>query len=125
MIQLSCPSCSRHLQAPDDYAGKVVRCPYCKGKVPLPDAPAPTLPQTLPVVEVVDSGAATGQPVSRANRPRWHWIVCFVLTLLVAVLNVMVSREANTDTRLMTAAAVGTFWVVTIYVLARCLDRHD
>ena len=33
-----CPECSHHIEKiPDDYAGKVAKCPKCKGKFTIPE----------------------------------------------------------------------------------------
>jgi len=42
-IAVSCPSCGVHMHAPDDTAGKKVRCPKCQQVVGVPTAPVAEL----------------------------------------------------------------------------------
>lgn len=35
-MKVNCPNCQKSLQAPDDWAGRKVKCPGCKGVVTLP-----------------------------------------------------------------------------------------
>ncbi|MCB1233683.1 MAG: MotA/TolQ/ExbB proton channel family protein [Verrucomicrobiae bacterium] len=43
-MKFSCPSCSIHLQAEADAAGKTVKCPGCGTKIQIPEIPAPSIP---------------------------------------------------------------------------------
>ncbi len=39
-MKVSCPNCQRVLQAPDDWAGRTVKCPSCKKPITLPHSDA-------------------------------------------------------------------------------------
>lgn len=39
-ITVSCPTCGKHLTAPDAAGGKVAKCPSCSAKMTLPEAEA-------------------------------------------------------------------------------------
>ena len=55
-IEVTCPSCQATLPAPDEFAGKKIRCADCKGIVEVPAAK-------------VDSAPAFARPVARARPP--------------------------------------------------------
>jgi len=42
-ITVTCPGCSKRLQAPDDRAGQVGKCPQCGTRIPFPPPPPPAV----------------------------------------------------------------------------------
>ena len=83
-IPVTCPHCGKHLNAPDNVAGKQVRCAGCKGvlTIPVPSAgSSPTDDFAIPEEEPAPSPApsvarpaapptaATPKPASRAGKP--------------------------------------------------------
>lgn len=64
-FKLSCPHCSKPLKVSQDLAGQARKCPYCKGAVRIPDAPAPTAAPAAPNI-VVNTGAPAGQASGQA-----------------------------------------------------------
>ncbi len=55
-MKVTCPKCSKVVQAPDEWAGRKVKCPGCKDMIKLPESqdgaaiePPPGVPeQDLP-----------------------------------------------------------------------------
>src|SRR3989449_3735953 len=55
MLTITCPSCSRKLQVPDNAAGKQVRCPLCNHMFQAEGQPAASSPPTpTPIVPPPD-----------------------------------------------------------------------
>jgi hypothetical protein len=54
-VAIACPSCGQQvtLHAPEKYAGKVVRCPWCRARMRIPGVAA-TADEQLPTVELAD-----------------------------------------------------------------------
>lgn len=50
-LLLTCPFCDKDLEAPQDLAGQVVKCPSCSNsfRVPSEIPPTPSVPQAAPV----------------------------------------------------------------------------
>lgn len=66
-ITIACPSCAARLTAPDQAAGKAVRCPKCQAPVPVPKPPAAD--EGFEVVD--DAPPAPPKPASKSGeRPR-------------------------------------------------------
>lgn len=71
-ISISCPNCSKRINAPDNAAGRQVRCPACQTPFVVPHMALPS------AVSVAVATAASRQM-------RW-WLVLLVLVTLFAVL---------------------------------------
>src|SRR5882672_4013876 len=90
MLTITCPSCSRKLQVPDNAGGKQVRCPLCNHvfqaeapppvlpvvsppAAPAPAAPAPPpqpiVPPADPYMELPASAPASAPPEPRRAEP--------------------------------------------------------
>jgi hypothetical protein len=65
-ISAICPKCDRKLKAPDSTAGKKVRCPACKGVVPIPEPDDFVEPDEL--VEPEPETAITETPPPRKKK---------------------------------------------------------
>ena len=59
-IKFTCPHCQKHLSAPDEYAGRKVKCPKCQQPVVIPEAEA---------VAVAEVEEAVPQPSDAAKAP--------------------------------------------------------
>lgn len=46
-IQVSCPGCQKSFRVKDDYAGKKIRCPACKGILDVPGGPELVVAEAL------------------------------------------------------------------------------
>ena len=46
-IYAQCPACGNQLQAPDEYAGRVTKCPHCDKECQLPGVVAASAKQSL------------------------------------------------------------------------------
>jgi hypothetical protein len=62
MIRITCQHCSRAIRAPDEYAGKKIKCPGCKEVLALPAAAA-TAVQPPPVVKPAPPPLPKRRPV--------------------------------------------------------------
>lgn len=47
-VQMNCPGCGKHFQAPDDWAGRVAQCPDCKTEFRFPHSVVPPPPRVVP-----------------------------------------------------------------------------
>ena len=93
------PACGKTVPLPPDApAGKVYGCPHCKQ--PLPPTPAPA------------TGGSGG-----------GWILCAVVTLVIAVAHLGLFLAAPTAIQQAAASAAAGAWTVTVYVLARCFEK--
>lgn len=70
-IAVSCPTCGVRLKAPDDSAGKTVKCPKCSGSMVIPTAAPPLPPPVMipprPAYEPVDAEPADEPRPSRRS----------------------------------------------------------
>ncbi len=67
-IEVSCPSCSHRLRAPDTAAGKRVKCPKCKSVIQVPAA------ESAPAAEMWHVKTADGAeygPVPKSELDQW------------------------------------------------------
>ena len=63
-IPFECPTCAKHLKAPDAAAGKSSKCPGCGGKV--------TCPAPAKAAGAAPKPAAVKPPKARSRRPPIH-----------------------------------------------------
>lgn len=65
-IKLTCPSCHKNLTAPDETAGRVLKCPYCQDAltVPVGPAPPPVSPRPASPSFEPSAGPSPGRPTS-------------------------------------------------------------
>jgi predicted RNA-binding Zn-ribbon protein involved in translation (DUF1610 family) len=54
-IQVTCMTCRRAFNAPDNAAGKRAKCPSCGGAIDIPSAAAPPAPPPPPKDDVLDA----------------------------------------------------------------------
>ena len=60
-MKLKCPHCDQQLDAPDNMAGRSVRCPSCEGTFAIPPAQTPAVEQPLTLEPVVAQPLAMQQ----------------------------------------------------------------
>jgi predicted RNA-binding Zn-ribbon protein involved in translation (DUF1610 family) len=72
-IAVSCSSCQKKINAPDKFAGKIVKCPDCGARVAVsvaafgPPPPPPVAPPPKPFDPLDVLGAAPAPPVAKPS----------------------------------------------------------
>ncbi len=92
-IRFQCSSCSQPIEVDDDWASKVVACPYCRSTSTAPDESTVTDPSEIPTASPVAGGdAGRGFPFPSAERsmaPSNNVLAVVAFALAVGVLGLL------------------------------------
>jgi len=96
-MKIPCPSCSQHLDIPEELAGQTIDCPACKARLAVPSAVNELTP--TPSVEIPKPGtkkkkrlkSPQTKPESESNNPVPKWVIIMGVCGLIPVVVILFS----------------------------------